>query len=115
MMYKNLLSRFQCNSIQHSNKMFTLHNDIRLTLSITIKNLKLSVTTSCNTIRYSINLSLRIITNFILSVAVKFIMLSVVASAQLLTARIRHQCKKTIVMSCHRCLINTGVEKMNNI
>ncbi len=31
------------------------------------------------------------------------------------TAHIRHQCRKTIVLSCHRCLINTGVEKMNNI
>jgi hypothetical protein len=33
------------------------------------------------------------------------------------TARIRHQCRKTAVLSCHRCLINTGVEKikMNNI
>ena len=31
------------------------------------------------------------------------------------TARIRHQCRKTIVLSCHRCLFNTGVEKMNNI
>ncbi len=31
------------------------------------------------------------------------------------TARIRHQCKKTAVLSCHRCLINTSVEKGNNI
>ncbi len=31
------------------------------------------------------------------------------------TARIRHQCQKTTVLSCHRCLINTDVEKMNNI
>ncbi len=31
------------------------------------------------------------------------------------TVRIRHQCKKTTVLSCHRCLINTGVEKMNYI
>ena len=31
------------------------------------------------------------------------------------TACIRHQCKKTTVLSCHRCIINTGVEKMNNI
>ncbi len=30
-------------------------------------------------------------------------------------AHIRHQCRKTTVLSCHRCLINTGVEKMNNI
>jgi len=29
------------------------------------------------------------------------------------TAHIRHQCKKTAVLSCHRCLINTGVEKIN--
>ncbi len=29
------------------------------------------------------------------------------------TAHIRHQCKKTTVLSCHRCLINTGVGKMN--
>jgi hypothetical protein len=29
--------------------------------------------------------------------------------------RIKHQCRKTTVLSCHRCLINTGVEKMNNI
>ncbi len=25
----------------------------------------------------------------------------------------RHLCRKTTVLSCHRCLINTGVEKMN--
>jgi len=30
-------------------------------------------------------------------------------------ARIRHQCTKTTALSCHRCLINTGVEKMNII
>ncbi len=27
------------------------------------------------------------------------------------TARIRHQCKKTVVLSCHRFLIYSGVEK----
>ncbi len=27
------------------------------------------------------------------------------------TAHIRHQCRKTTVLSCHRCQINTGVEK----
>jgi hypothetical protein len=31
------------------------------------------------------------------------------------TARIGHQCRKTTVLSCHRCLINTGFEKMNSI
>jgi hypothetical protein len=31
------------------------------------------------------------------------------------TAHIRHQCRKTTVLSCHRCLISSGVEKMNNI
>ncbi len=31
------------------------------------------------------------------------------------TACIRHQCRKTTVSRCHRCLINTGVEKINNI
>ncbi len=31
------------------------------------------------------------------------------------TAHIRHQCRKTTVLSCQRCLINTGIEKMNNI
>ncbi len=31
------------------------------------------------------------------------------------TARIRHQCRKTAVSSCHRCLINTGVKKMSHI
>ncbi len=31
------------------------------------------------------------------------------------TTCIRHQCRKTAVTSCHRCLINSGVEKMNNI
>jgi len=31
------------------------------------------------------------------------------------TVCIRHQCRKTAVLSSHRCLINTGVEKMNNI
>jgi hypothetical protein len=30
-------------------------------------------------------------------------------------ARIRTQCKKTTVLICHSCLINTGVEKINNI
>ncbi len=30
-------------------------------------------------------------------------------------AGIRQQCRKTIVLSCHRCLINIGVEKMNKI
>jgi hypothetical protein len=25
----------------------------------------------------------------------------------------RHQCRETTVLSCHRCLIDTGVEKMN--
>jgi len=27
-------------------------------------------------------------------------------------ARIRHQCRRTTVLSYHRCLINTGVEKI---
>jgi len=31
------------------------------------------------------------------------------------TALILHQCMKTNVLSCHRYLIKTGVEKMNNI
>jgi hypothetical protein len=31
------------------------------------------------------------------------------------TACIRHQCRKTTVFSSHGYLINTGVEKMNNI
>ncbi len=31
------------------------------------------------------------------------------------TTHIRHQCKKTIVLICHRCLNNSGVEKMNKI
>jgi hypothetical protein len=31
------------------------------------------------------------------------------------TSLIIHQCMKTNVLSCHRCLIKTGVEKMNNI
>jgi hypothetical protein len=31
------------------------------------------------------------------------------------TTHIRHQCRKTTVLSCHRCIINTGVEKINNI
>ncbi len=31
------------------------------------------------------------------------------------TAHIRQQCRKATVFSCHRCLINMGVEKMNNI
>jgi hypothetical protein len=31
------------------------------------------------------------------------------------TACIRHQCRRTTVLSSHRCIINTGVEKMNNI
>jgi hypothetical protein len=30
-------------------------------------------------------------------------------------ACIRHQCRETTILSCHRCLIHTGVEKMNNI
>jgi hypothetical protein len=31
------------------------------------------------------------------------------------TAHIRHQKRKTTVLSCHRCLINTDVAKLNNI
>jgi hypothetical protein len=31
------------------------------------------------------------------------------------TARIIHQFRKTTVLSCHRCLINPGIEEMNNI
>jgi len=31
------------------------------------------------------------------------------------TTCIRHQCKKIAVLSCHRFLINSGVENMNNI
>ena len=31
------------------------------------------------------------------------------------TAHIRHQCMKTTVLSCHRWVVNTGVEKINNI
>jgi len=31
------------------------------------------------------------------------------------TECIRHQCRKTTVLSCQRCLINTGVEIMNKI
>jgi hypothetical protein len=27
----------------------------------------------------------------------------------------KYQCRETAVLSCHRCLINTGVENMNNI
>ncbi len=30
-------------------------------------------------------------------------------------ACIRHLCRKTTVLSCHRLIINTGVEKMNKI
>jgi len=30
------------------------------------------------------------------------------------TAHIRHLCRKTTVLSSHRCHINTGVEKNNN-
>jgi hypothetical protein len=32
-----------------------------------------------------------------------------------LDRRIKHQCRETTVLTCHRCLINTGVENMNNI
>ncbi len=31
------------------------------------------------------------------------------------TTHVRHLCRKTTFLSCHRCLINTGVEKVNNI
>jgi len=31
------------------------------------------------------------------------------------TVHIRYLCRKTAVLSCHRCLINIGVEKMNCI
>ncbi len=31
------------------------------------------------------------------------------------STHIRHKCRKTTVLSCQRCLIKTGVEKMNNI
>jgi hypothetical protein len=31
------------------------------------------------------------------------------------TVHIRHLCRKTAVLNCHRCLLNKGVEKMNYI
>ncbi len=31
------------------------------------------------------------------------------------TAHTRHLCRKTTVINCHRYLMNTGAEKMNNI
>jgi hypothetical protein len=31
------------------------------------------------------------------------------------TARIRQECRRATVLSCHRCIINTGIEKMNTI
>jgi hypothetical protein len=31
------------------------------------------------------------------------------------TAHIGHQCRKTVVLSCHRCPISTGVENMLNM
>ncbi len=31
------------------------------------------------------------------------------------TAQIRHQCRKTAVLSCHRFQINSGVEKTNKM
>jgi hypothetical protein len=31
------------------------------------------------------------------------------------TVHNRHQCRETTVLGCHRCLINTGVENINNI
>ncbi len=37
------------------------------------------------------------------------------ADFTLMLHSIRHQRRKTTVLSCHRCLIYTGVEKMNNI
>jgi hypothetical protein len=30
-------------------------------------------------------------------------------------ACIRHQCMKTTFLSCHRCLLKTGIEKISNI
>ncbi len=30
-------------------------------------------------------------------------------------ARIKHRCRKTADFSCHRCLMNTGAEKMDFI
>ncbi len=38
-----------------------------------------------------------------------------ILKAYIRTAQIRHQCRKATVLSCHRCPINTGIEKMNNI
>ncbi len=31
------------------------------------------------------------------------------------TQHIRHQCRKTTVLICHRCIINSGIEKMSYI
>jgi len=28
---------------------------------------------------------------------------------------LRHQCRKAAILSCHRCVVYTGVEKMNYI
>ncbi len=46
----------------------------------------------------------------------KYIALNVIyAECRNRAAHIRHLCKKTVGLSCHRCLINTGVKKMNYI
>ncbi len=37
------------------------------------------------------------------------------ATIKLIYFSIRHQCKKTTVLSCHRCLINASVEKLSYI
>ncbi len=53
-----------------------------------------------------------------LSIFIIFIILSLKMqrrnATQNRTANVRCPCRKTTVLCCHRCLINTGVEKMNN-
>ncbi len=45
----------------------------------------------------------------------QFILLNFVVFLVNRTAQVRHQCRKTTVLSCHRRLIITGVEKLNSI
>jgi len=49
--------------------------------------------------------------NDVVSFTIKQPLLGKILTNPNCTTCIRHQCRKTIVLSCHRCLNDTGIEK----
>ncbi len=83
----------RCHNLEHHSRVFTLNCD-DYSIGVTYDNHQLMM----------------IVCLFIL-VCVTLVLAQF---SQNRTEHIRQLCRQTIVLSCHRCLINTGVEKINN-